>query len=248
MRALRMPALQRAARPGAPVTKPWKRWGPGKPPRGAPVLTSLDAYARWADAYPAQAHNALMRAEDAAMRSLLPNLRGRVVLDLACGTGRWGLVAEQLGAARVIGLDNSPPMLARCALRERAAASMEALPLPPDSVDVILCGLAVGHLPLIDAPLAQMAAVLRPGGVAQVSDFHPYLALTGAQRTFTDANGRTYAIEHTVHLVSDWLRAADASGLRLTGLAEPGLLEEDATVHNRRDVPVVLVLRFERPA
>jgi malonyl-CoA O-methyltransferase len=229
------------------MTKPWKRWGPGKPVQ-VPTLTSIEAYARWADAYPARAHNALMRAEEAAVYRLLPDLRGREVLDMACGTGRWGQFAQEAGASRVIALDNSPEMLTRCALRERALASLEAIPLAPQSVDVIVCGLAAGHIPFLDEPLKQLALVLRPGGVAVFSDFHPYLALSGAQRTFTDTEGRRWAIEHNVHLVSDWLRAGSAAGLLLTGLEEPGLLDEDATASNPGGVPVVLALRFERPA
>lgn len=226
------------------MTKPWKRWGPGKP-RPVPVLTSFEAYELWADAYPARAHNALMRAEEAAVRSLLPDLTGRTVLDLACGTGRWGLIAQELGAARVIGLDDSPAMLARCTLRERGLASMEAVPLRPDLVDVLICGLAAGHLPFIHDPILAMGRLIRPGGVAIFSDLHPYQALSGAQRTFTDADQKTWAVEHTIHLVSDWMRAGESAGWRMTGIREPGLLEDDT--QGKREVPVVLVIRFERP-
>ena len=228
------------------MTKPWKRWGPGKT-RSAPVLTSFEAYERWAETYPARAHNALMRAEEFAVRSLLPDLAGLTVLDLACGTGRWGLVALDLGAARVIGIDDSPAMLARCALRERIHASMEAIPLRPGSVDVMVCGLAAGHLPFIHDPIRDMGKLLRPGGIAIFSDLHPYLAISGAQRTFTDADHKTWAVEHYVHLVSDWFRAGEAAGWRLTGLRESGLLEDDLRPDKPGDVPVVLAVRFERP-
>ncbi|HYO88186.1 MAG TPA: class I SAM-dependent methyltransferase, partial [Candidatus Limnocylindrales bacterium] len=129
------------------MTKPSRRWLPRKQPPTPPVLTSLDAYARWASAYPPQAHNALMRAEEGAVTPLLPSLADRTVLDLACGTGRWGLIAQAAGAARVIALDNSIAMLDYCALPERAAAALNALPLPAASIDVVICGLALGHVP-----------------------------------------------------------------------------------------------------
>src|SRR3990172_7056136 len=89
-----------------------------------PTLSSLDAYARWAATYPPHAHNALMRTEQAAMCSMLPDLRGRSVLDLACGTGRYGLLAQECGAASVIGLDNSLPMLAANPLKHLAVAEV----------------------------------------------------------------------------------------------------------------------------
>ncbi len=243
MRPLRLPAVQGAARAGAPV-KPLRRWLPRKPP---PTLSSLEAYAHWAANYPPAAHNALMRAEEVAVRALLPPLAGRFVLDLACGTGRWGVAAQELGAARVIGFDRSPEMLERCALAERALAALDRLPLPAGYIDVVLCGLALGHVADPGPALAEIGRILRPGGAAILSDFHPVLALSGAQRTFTDASGQTFAVEHHVHWAGDYLRAAQAAGLRLTGLEEPELLAADAAGAPSAGLPVALVLRFERP-
>lgn len=243
MRPLRMPDVQRAKRPAAPV-KPLRRWLPRKQP---PALSSLDAYALWAASYPPSAHNALMRAEAAAVRALLPPLAGRSVLDLACGTGRWGMAAHEMGAASVIGLDHSLAMLTRCALRQRTLAALDRIPLAAGCVDVVLCGLALGHVIDPGPALAEIGRVLRPGGLAILSDFHPCLALSGAQRTFTDARGRTFAVEHHVHWASDYLRAAQAAGLRLTGLEEPALLPGDAIHAPHSGMPVALVLRFERP-
>src|SRR5258707_2538072 len=75
------------------------------------TLASTDAYALWAASYPPHAHNQIMTLEQAAMLRLMPILAGRVVLDLACGTGRYSLIAREAGAAMVIGTDNSAPML-----------------------------------------------------------------------------------------------------------------------------------------
>ena len=228
------------------MTKPWKRWGPPKPRPPAPVLPTVEAYARWADSYPPHAHNALMRAEETGMRALLPAVKGLIVLDLACGTGRWGLIVLQDGAARAIGLDISAEMLARCELAERALAGIECLPLADESVDVVLCGLALGHEATLAAPLNEIARVLRPGGTAVISDVHPILALNGAQRTFTDSQGNTYAVQHTAHLAADYWKAAQAAGLELTGIEEPRLSAEDARRAPQPNCPVALVLRFEK--
>src|SRR5262245_5265034 len=75
------------------------------------TLSSLEAYARWAATYPPHAHNVLMQTEEAATKRLLPPLNGQVVLDLACGTGRYGLMAEAQGARLALGIDNSLAML-----------------------------------------------------------------------------------------------------------------------------------------
>jgi malonyl-CoA O-methyltransferase len=185
-----------------------------------PVLNSLDAYARWASSYPPQAHNALMRTEEAAMRSLLPDLRGKTVLDLACGTGRYGLLAQESGAGLVIGTDNSPAMLKASPLKRLALSSVEAIPLADHSVDVIICGLALGHLPQLAPTLYEIGRVLKPEGIALISDIHPMIALSGAQRTFTAGDGKTYAVEHYPHLYSDYHRAAREAGLHITDMIE----------------------------
>ncbi len=200
------------------------------------TLNSLDAYALWAASYPPQAHNALMASEQKAMLDLIPPLDGRVVLDLACGTGRYGLLARERGARVVIGIDNSWTMLAASPLGGRAQATTERIPLKNESVDVILCGLALGHLPGVEVSLREMGRVLKPGGAALISDVHPFVALNGAQRTFAAPDGKVYAVEHHVHLYADMQRAAAGAGLVIDALREPVL----------NGAPVVIAYKFRR--
>ncbi len=198
------------------------------------TLPSLAAYDLWAASYPPQAHNVLMQVEQQAMVNLMPSLAWQVVLDLACGTGRYGLLAQEQGARRVIGVDNSPAMLAANALRQRALATSEAIPLANESVDVVLCGLALGHLPRLQRSLDEIARVLKPDGVALISDVHPFIALRGEQRSFRAPGGRAYAVEHYPHLYADYQRAGAQAGLLIDAVHEPML--------NR--APVVIVYRF----
>ena len=170
--------------------------------RAEPVeLDVLDAYARWAGAYAPDAHNPLMQLEEQAVRELLPSADGRRLLDLACGSGRY---LKQLApaAALAVGLDFSGPMLARAAELRRplVQADLAALPLAASAFDLIVCGLAVGHLSDLSRCLSEMARVLAPGGVLIYSDFHPFGALLGWQRTFRAADGVQYAARHHVHL------------------------------------------------
>src|SRR4051812_28018345 len=76
-------------------------------------LSTLEAYERWAPRYEPAPHNPLMAAEQREMLAWLPPLVDRVVLDLACGTGRYSRLAERAGAHRVVGVDFSMGMLAR---------------------------------------------------------------------------------------------------------------------------------------
>lgn len=212
-------------------------------PAPAPrVLGSVDAYALWAANYPPQAHNALMQVEQAAMLELMPEVSGKIVLDLACGTGRYGLLAQERGASRVVGIDNSAAMLAAMptanTLPHRAQATSESIPLASASVDVVLCGLALGHLPRLQPSLDEIGRVLKPQGWALVSDVHPFIALNGAQRTFQSSSGQTYAVEHYAHLYADYQQVGANAGLMIDSMREPAL--------ERSPVPVVLVFRFRK--
>jgi malonyl-CoA O-methyltransferase len=178
-----------------------------------------------------------MQAEQAAMVSLLPGLAGCVVLDLACGTGRYGLLEQERGARTVVGLDNSAAMLHANPLTKIVLSTTEVIPLAGESVDVVLCGLALGHLPRLEPTMREISRVLKPGGCALVSDFHPFIFLNGQRRTFTASNGATYAVEHYAHLYADYHRAAQQSGLRITQVIEPRLGQDVAARLADNDAP-----------
>ncbi len=205
------------------------------------TLPSVQAYAQWAEQYPAQAHNAFMQCETAAMQTLMPKLQGKIVLDLACGTGRWGQYAQQKEARLVVGLDNSPEMLAAGVLNNAAQAFMDNIPLADNTVDVILCGLAVGHLPhaRFQATFAEIKRVLRSDGLVLISDLHPFQAWNGAKRTFTGADGKTYAVEHYPYSYADYQRVTAQHHFIIDGVVEQKLATDQP--------PVVLVLRLKQP-
>jgi len=223
-----------------PLRRFWRRTRPVQ------TLPVGQAYALWAANYPPHAHNALMQVEQAAVLDLLPSLSGKSVLDLACGTGRYSRVAQERGAAQVVGADDSLAMLRAGGGRATVLAPMEALPFKSACFDVVICGLATGHLlpNRLRPAIREMGRVLRPGGTLLISDFHPYLFWIGGQRAFTAPDGRRYAVEHHPHLVADYFGALAGAGLALTGLAEP-VVAIGKRDHGR-GVPAVLVLRAQR--
>lgn len=199
------------------------------------ALDSRDAYEKWAEDYPPTPHNLLMEIEQNAMLSLIPSLKGQRVLDLASGTGRYGLIAESHGAVDVIGVDDSIAMIRRSSLSTAIVGSMTQIPLAADSIDVVLCGLAVGHFSDLEMIFCEVSRVLKMGGQAVVSDFHPFQYLRGARRTFT-ADGKEYEVEHYPHLYETVCHSAKVSGLAIDEVREPAI--------EGQMIPVVMVYRL----
>ncbi len=106
---------------------------------------------------------------------------GERVLDLGCGAGTDTLIAAQMVGVegRVVGIDMTPEMLekAAAAAAEMGAANVELiegeieqLPLPDESVDVVISNGVIDLVPDKDAVFAAVYRVLRPGGRIQIAD------------------------------------------------------------------------------
>lgn len=181
---------------------------------------TLEAYKRWAPLYPPIAHNPLMRAEQQAMVEHWPPVAGMRAIDLACGTGRYARLLAQAGAAEVIATDFCVPMLEQVAVGTRICASMMQLPFRGESFDLVISGLALGHAPSVNAWMAEVSRVLKPGGTLVYSDFHPEAAGTGLTRSFSDAQDQTWTVPHHSHDLASQKAAAAAAGLTIDVIRE----------------------------
>ncbi len=92
---------------------------------------------------------------------------GDSVLDACCGTGDLALEAQRAGA-RVTGLDFSERMLERARSKSGAVqwvrGDVLALPFPDESFDVVTVGFGIRNVEDLEAGLAELGRVLRPGG------------------------------------------------------------------------------------
>ncbi len=185
-----------------------------------------------------------MRLEQQAMLELLPDVVGKRVLDLACGSGRYLKLLRERGAASVVGVDFSPQMLfhARPLAPALTQADLLSIPFPFSTFGLVVCGLAVGHVQDLAGALAEMSRVLIPGGIALYSDFHPFGRLAGWKRTFRAADGRAYAVQHHFHFYADHHAACRAAGLEIEAVREP-LIDVQ---HEWRGCPAVLVIRARK--
>jgi demethylmenaquinone methyltransferase / 2-methoxy-6-polyprenyl-1,4-benzoquinol methylase len=92
---------------------------------------------------------------------------GDAVLDACCGTGDLAIAAERAGG-RVTGLDFSEQMLVRARGKsdsvEWVLGDVTALPFDDMSFDAVTVGFGIRNVPDLEAGLAELARVVRPGG------------------------------------------------------------------------------------
>jgi SAM-dependent methyltransferase len=186
---------------------------------------TLGGYRQWASTYD-DGRNSLFDYDEPFVHGILDALPAGTVLDAACGTGRYAEHAAARGHT-VIGVDSSAEMLDRAATRVPGAefrlGDLHRLPLPGDSVDTVLCGLALVHVPDLDPVMAEFARVLRPGGQLVIADVHQQLVLAGSVVHARGPGGEPELVATYRHSAGDYLRAALPYGLQVRRCEEPHL-------------------------
>lgn len=86
-----------------------------------------------------------------------------LLLDLGCGDGINTRLLEEMGHAQVISLDRSEELLRQGRPRLAVAADGCCIPFGDETFDLVLVDGVLHHIPA-DAPLAQIARILKPNG------------------------------------------------------------------------------------
>jgi ubiquinone/menaquinone biosynthesis C-methylase UbiE len=166
----------------------------------------------------------LVAIEEPIVRDIVAGLPVGVALDAACGTGRHAEYLAALGHD-VIGVDTSAEMLARARQKVRGGTFHEGdlhdLPLGDDSVDLVVCGLAVSHVPDLTPVFAELVRVLRPRGHLVVSDSRGLIGDIGLPLVKRTPDGRFGYMRTYARLASDYLAAALPLGLEVRRCEEP---------------------------
>jgi demethylmenaquinone methyltransferase/2-methoxy-6-polyprenyl-1,4-benzoquinol methylase len=112
------------------------------------------------------------RARLARVRTLVGAALARgPILNLGCGTGGFNAAAAESGAS-VIGVDADADAVAICALRggRYVRAEGEALPFRDGAFALVHCFSVIEHVASVEATVAEMVRVTRPGGRVVVLD------------------------------------------------------------------------------
>ncbi|HEX7254586.1 MAG TPA: methyltransferase domain-containing protein [Gaiellaceae bacterium] len=187
-------------------------------------IAAREVYAGWAESYDEPGRNQLLDIEQPVVWEILDDFPVGVALDAACGTGRHSAYLESLGHT-VIGVDDSPEMIERARAKVPAAefheGDLHALPLPDDHVDLVVCGLALMHVPDLDPVLREFVRVLRPGGHLVISDWRGIIGDIRFPVVRETADGRAGYLPTWCRPTSEYLAAAFPLGLELRRCEEP---------------------------
>ncbi|MEV0716347.1 class I SAM-dependent methyltransferase [Asanoa sp. NPDC050611] len=207
-------------------------------PLAASRADTVTGYGIWSRTYD-EPGNGLFPTEEPILDKILAPLPAGVALDAACGTGRHSERLAALGH-RVIGVDSSPDMLARARTRAPGAefrpGDLTALPVDDDSVDLVLCTLALTHVADLGPVFGEFARVLRPGGHLILSDVHHELIELGSVPGVRLADGgRAFLAGHR-HRAGDYLGAALPLGFAVRQCLEPKMRVEETDAEPATDV------------
>lgn len=129
------------------------------------------------------------------LKKILPDFRGRRVLDLGCGYGWHCKYAADNGALSVLGTDISRKMLEVAERKnsdsriEYRCIAMEDLDFPAGAFDVVLSSLAFHYVRDFEPLIKNIAVWLRSGGELAFSVEHPVFTAYGTQDWYYDRNG-----------------------------------------------------------
>jgi 2-polyprenyl-3-methyl-5-hydroxy-6-metoxy-1,4-benzoquinol methylase len=215
--------------------------------------------------------------EWAALRSMLPEMRGLRVLDLGCGFGWFSRWAAEAGAASVLGIDLSEKMLERAQAETESPvvtyerADLEELSLTARSFDLVYSSLVFHYIRDLAGLLGKVRDSLVSGGTLLFSVEHPLFTAPSRMQWLTDPDGRlvwpvdSYLVEG--ERIREWLapgvikqhrtfgtyvNTLVGAGFVVSRVVEWGptdeQIEADVSLAEERDRPTFMLVKAELPA
>jgi O-antigen biosynthesis protein len=151
-------------------------------------------------------------------------VKGKAVLDVACGTGYGLEMYKQAGAAAVTGVDVDPEAVELVKDRYGKIATvlqgdLRELPLEDDSFDLVTCFETIEHVEGAAKGIAELRRVLRPEGILVISSPNPDVYVGGNEHhvhEFRPAELAEAVREHFAHTVVYEQRAWLGSSIAAT--------------------------------
>jgi SAM-dependent methyltransferase len=100
------------------------------------------------------------------------------------------------------------------------------LPFADASYDVVVCALALCHVPDLASAVSELARVAARGGRVVLTDPHPLAVAVIGQAFFPTGRGTIAFVRNHYHSFGTWLESFDAAGLRVIHCHEGSYGEE----------------------
>lgn len=132
--------------------------------------------------------------EQEIVRSIIPNLVGKTILDVGSGFGEFCKYASCKGANLVIGIDSSK-MMYQYAKKNNSGdniryinSSFEKFINPTHYFDIVVSSLVFHYINDLNAQLLKIYGLLKPGGIFAFSVNHPSFSSTFIKRKVKEAS------------------------------------------------------------
>lgn len=205
---------------------------------------------------------------------MLDRCRGRgftQVLDIGCGEGRFCRMLAAQGM-ETIGIDPAAALIAQARALHPAGRYLvegaSAVSLPDASVDLAICYLSLIDIPDLDAAIAEIRRVLRPGGRLLIANLQGFnTAAVGLGWSHEPDGTRRFSIDNYLEerpVLTEWagisvvnwhrplgryMTALLNAGFVLQHFAEPGPTGDSSAKADRYSrVPNFLIMEWEKSA
>lgn len=130
------------------------------------------------------------------LRTMLPDFKGKRLLDLGCGFGWHCRYAIENGAVSALGIDLSEKMLNEAGKRNASpligykCMAIEDFDFKPDTFDVVISSLTFHYLESFGDICSRVNRCLTKDGTFVFSVEHPVFTAYGSQDWYYDENGK----------------------------------------------------------
>ncbi|OCJ21187.1 class I SAM-dependent methyltransferase [Serratia sp. 14-2641] len=211
------------------------------------------------------------------IRSILPDLQGKKVVDLGCGYGWFCRSAREQGAAQVLGMDLSEKMLGKAKEMTEDLAieyrqqDLEALQLPAASFDLVYSSLTLHYIEDLGKLFATVYQALVNGGEFIFTAEHPIYTAPKHQGWLVDEAGqKSWPIngyQQEGQRISNWLAEGVIKQHRMLGtyinlLVQQGFtirylnewgpsaqqIADNPALDEEKERPMIFILAVQKPA
>ncbi|HBE9080344.1 class I SAM-dependent methyltransferase [Serratia fonticola] len=211
------------------------------------------------------------------IRSILPDLQGKKVVDLGCGYGWFCRSAREQGAAQVLGMDLSEKMLGKAKEMTEDPAieyrqqDLEALQLPAASFDLVYSSLTLHYIEDLGKLFSTVYQALVNGGEFIFTAEHPIYTAPKHQGWLVDEAGqKSWPIngyQQEGQRISNWLAEGVIKQHRMLGtyinlLVQQGFtirylnewgpsaqqIADNPALDEEKERPMIFILAVQKPA